>query len=78
MQLANGFMQLAAAGRRRNMLHFLCLFEGENGTSDNHIQIFYLVSNIVRYVYVLKSCFTASLYIIPRRKTKFPTVYPTI
>ena len=27
MQLASGFMQLAAAGRRRNKLHFHCLFE---------------------------------------------------
>ena len=28
MQLASGFMQLAAAERRRNKVHFLCLFEG--------------------------------------------------
>ena len=29
MLLANGFMQLAAAGRRCNILHFHCLFEGK-------------------------------------------------
>ena len=29
MQLASGFMQLAAAGRRRNKVHFHCLFEGK-------------------------------------------------
>ena len=27
MQLASGFMQLAAAGRRRNIVQFYCLFE---------------------------------------------------
>ena len=27
MQLASGFMQLAAAGCRRNIEHFYCLFE---------------------------------------------------
>ena len=29
MQLASGFMQLAAAGRMRNKIHFHCLFEGK-------------------------------------------------
>ena len=29
MQLASGFMQLAAAVRRRNIVHFNCLFEGK-------------------------------------------------
>ena len=29
MQLASGFMQLAAAGCRHNILHFHCLFEGK-------------------------------------------------
>ena len=28
LQLASGFMQLAAAGRRRNKVHFHCLFDG--------------------------------------------------
>ena len=27
MQLASGFLQLAAAGRRRNIVHFHCIFE---------------------------------------------------
>ena len=44
MQLASGFMQLAAAGRRRNKVHFHCLFEGKmlivHLNWDNHIQIF--------------------------------------
>ena len=30
MQLASGFMQPAAAGRRRNKVHLHCLFEGKN------------------------------------------------
>ena len=29
MQLASGFMQLAAAGCKRNIVHFHCLFEGK-------------------------------------------------
>ena len=29
MQLASGFMQLAAAVCRRNIVHFNCLFEGK-------------------------------------------------
>ena len=29
MQLASGFMQLATTGRRRNILHCHCLFEGK-------------------------------------------------
>ena len=29
MQLASGFMQLAADGRRRNKVHFHCIFEGK-------------------------------------------------
>ena len=29
MQLASGIMQLAAAGRRLNKVHFHCLFEGK-------------------------------------------------
>ena len=29
MQLASGFMQLAAVKRRRNKVHFHCLFEGK-------------------------------------------------
>ena len=29
VQLASGFMQMAAAGRRRNKVHFHCLFEGK-------------------------------------------------
>ena len=29
MQLVSGFMQLAAACRRRNRQHFHCLFEGK-------------------------------------------------
>ena len=55
MQLASGFMQLAAAGPRRNIVHFHCLFEGKmlamyyNG--DNHIQHFHLGRYIVRYTF---------------------------
>ena len=34
MQLARGFMQpQATAGRRLNILHIYCLFEGKNGIS---------------------------------------------
>ena len=33
MQLASGFMQLAAVGRRRNIVHFHCLFEGKTVNS---------------------------------------------
>ena len=29
MQLTSGFMQLAAAGRRHDKVHFYCLFEGK-------------------------------------------------
>ena len=33
MQLASGFLQLAAAGRRRNIVHFHCIFEEKNVNS---------------------------------------------
>ena len=55
IQLASGFMQLAAAGRKRNIAHFHCLFEGNmlivhlNG--DNHIQNFHLWRYIVGYTF---------------------------
>ena len=46
-------MQLAAAGRRRNQVHFYCLFEGKmlivHYNEDNHIQIFHLGRFIVGY-----------------------------
>ena len=54
-------MQLAAAGRRRIILNFLCLFDEKNVTGalewgyGNHIQIF------IWGGYVRKSHFTAEL-----------------
>ena len=35
MQLASGFMQLAATGHRRNIVHFHCLFEGKMLTENS-------------------------------------------
>ena len=47
MQLAGGFIQLVAAGRKRNMVHFHCLFEGKmlivHLNWDNHTQNFHLL-----------------------------------
>ena len=36
MQLASGFMQLAAVGRSRNIVHIYCLFEGK--TANNALE----------------------------------------
>ena len=47
MQLAGGFIQLVAAGRKRNMVHFHCIFEGKmlivHLNLDNHTQNFHLL-----------------------------------
>ena len=55
MRLASGLMQLAATGRRRNILHLHCLFEGKillvHQNGDNHIQNFSLGRYIVRYMF---------------------------
>ena len=55
MQLASGVMQLAAAVRRRNIVHFNCLFEEKMLTAhkngDNHIQNFHLGRYIVGYTF---------------------------
>ena len=74
MQLASGFMQLAAAKRRHNKVHFYCLFEGKmlivhlNG--DNHIQNFHLGRYIVGYMFGnhvlrLRLCITVKLNFRP-------------
>ena len=55
MQLTSGFMQLAAAGRRRNKVHFHCLFEGNmlivHYNGDNHVQNFHLGKYIVGHTF---------------------------
>ena len=74
-------MQLTAAGRRRNIVHFQCLFEGKmlivHQNGDNHILNFSFGEVYRRiYMYIQKSRFTASL--TRRCETRFQTVYPMI
>ena len=46
---------LCSSGRRRNIVHFHCLFEGKmlivNKNGDNHIQNLYLGRYIARYTF---------------------------
>ena len=79
MQLARGFMLLAATGRKPNLQHFHGLIE-ENFLlvhlkGDNHIQNFQS-GEVFRRKYIWKSCFTAQL--AHHLLTKFQYVYQTI
>ena len=63
----------------RNKVHFHCLFDGKMLIVQIRmgITIFKIsFGEVYRRIYVRKSRFTAPL--TRRRKTKFPTVYPTI
>ena len=79
MQLASGFMQLAATGRIGATKYIFTVFL--KGNVNIALEWGYPYSKfsfveVYRRIYVRKSRFTALL--TRRRKTKFPTVYPTI
>ena len=68
-------MQLAAAGSRRNIVHFHCIFGAKmlivHWNRNYHIQNFHL-GRYIRSESRFKAPPTRG------RKTEFPTVYPTI
>ena len=79
--LTSGYMQLAScsAGRRRcNMYIFTVFLKGKCYKCIRMGIIKFKISfwEVYCWIYVRKSRFMASL--TRRRKTKFPTVYPTI
>ena len=79
MQLASGFMQLAAAGRIGATKYIFSVFLREKFNSAlewGYPYSKFSFGEVYRRIYVRKSRFTALL--TRRRKTKFPTVYPTI
>ena len=79
MQLASGFMQLTAAGCRCNIVHFRCHFKRKMLITALEWGLPYSKFSsreVYRRIYIQKSSFTAPL--TRRRKTQFPTVYPTI
>ena len=71
MQLASVFLQLAAAGRigttKKNV---------NSALEWGKLYAKFSFREVYSMIYVRKSHFTAPL--MRRRKTKFPTIYPTI
>ena len=69
-------MQMVATGRRRNIVHFHCLFEEKNVNSAlewGQPYSKFSFGEVYRWIYVQKSLFTALLTC--RHKTQFLTVY---